>query len=89
LIKIPLLLPTIEADTTMNKNEYDIAIVGAGCAGPTAAKKAAELGLKVLLLEKSQILMHIFILKLTQGVLGEVIKGKAEKPEISYEMTTE
>ncbi len=38
----------------MGKNEYDIVIVGAGCAGPAAAKKAAELGLKVLLLEKSQ-----------------------------------
>jgi flavin-dependent dehydrogenase len=38
----------------MSKNEYDIVIVGAGCAGPAAAKKAAELGLKVLLLEKSQ-----------------------------------
>ncbi len=38
----------------MRKNEYDIVIVGSGCAGPAAAKKAAELGLKVLLLEKSQ-----------------------------------
>jgi len=38
----------------MGKDLYDIIIVGAGCAGPAAAKKAAELGLKVLLLEKSQ-----------------------------------
>ncbi len=38
----------------MSENEYDIVIVGSGCAGPAAAKKAAELGLKVLLLEKSQ-----------------------------------
>jgi geranylgeranyl reductase family protein len=39
----------------MNKNEYDCIVIGAGCAGPAAAKKAAELGLKVLLLEKSQV----------------------------------
>ena len=38
----------------MGNDLYDIVIVGAGCAGPAAAKKAAELGLKVLLLEKSQ-----------------------------------
>ncbi|HUT79929.1 MAG TPA: NAD(P)/FAD-dependent oxidoreductase [Candidatus Bathyarchaeia archaeon] len=39
----------------MTKNEYDIIVVGAGCAGPAAAKKAAELGLKTLLLEKSRV----------------------------------
>ncbi|HUU78825.1 MAG TPA: NAD(P)/FAD-dependent oxidoreductase [candidate division Zixibacteria bacterium] len=38
----------------MGNYQYDIIVVGAGCAGPAAAKKAAELGLKVLLLEKSQ-----------------------------------
>jgi electron transfer flavoprotein-quinone oxidoreductase len=38
----------------MNDNEFDVVVVGAGCAGPAAAKKAAEFGLKVLLLEKSQ-----------------------------------
>ena len=38
----------------MGNDLYDIVIVGAGCAGPAAAKKAAELGLKVLLLEKSR-----------------------------------
>jgi len=38
----------------MTTHEYDVIIVGAGCAGPAAAKKAAELGLKVLLLEKSK-----------------------------------
>ena len=36
-------------------NEYDVVVVGAGCAGPAAAKKAAELGLNVLLLEKAQV----------------------------------
>lgn len=39
----------------MGNNEYDVIIVGAGCAGPAAAKKAAELGLKTLLVEKSPI----------------------------------
>jgi len=39
----------------VTKNEYDIIVVGAGCAGPAAAKKAAELGLKTLLLEKSRV----------------------------------
>jgi electron transfer flavoprotein-quinone oxidoreductase len=38
-----------------NDNEYDVIVVGAGCAGPAAAKKAAELGLKTLLIEKSQV----------------------------------
>ena len=36
-------------------NEYDVIVVGAGCAGPAAAKKSAELGLKTLLLEKAQV----------------------------------
>ncbi len=39
----------------MSNNEYDVIVVGAGCAGPAAAKKAAELGLSVLMLEKSQV----------------------------------
>ncbi|NHJ49502.1 MAG: SCP2 sterol-binding domain-containing protein [Asgard group archaeon] len=30
-----------------------------------------------------------FYLKLENGVPGEVVKGKVEKPEISYEITTE
>ncbi len=33
--------------------DYDVIVVGAGCAGPAAAKKCAELGLKTLLVEKS------------------------------------
>ena len=32
---------------------YDVIVVGAGCAGPAAAKKAAELGLETLLVEKA------------------------------------
>ncbi len=35
------------------ENFYDVIVVGAGCAGPAAAKKTAELGLKTLLIEKS------------------------------------
>ena len=35
--------------------QYDVIVVGAGCAGPAAAKKAAELGLKTLLLEKARV----------------------------------
>ena len=38
----------------MMENQYDVIVVGAGCAGPAAAKKAAELGLKTLILEKAQ-----------------------------------
>ncbi len=45
----------MEAVTAMSKDNYDVIIVGAGCAGPAAAKKAAELGLKTLLLEKSRV----------------------------------
>jgi digeranylgeranylglycerophospholipid reductase len=36
------------------KDEYDIIVVGAGPSGSSAAKKAAEQGLKVLLIEKRQ-----------------------------------
>jgi flavin-dependent dehydrogenase len=38
----------------MSKKSYDVIIVGAGCAGPAAAKKAAELGLSALLIEKAR-----------------------------------
>jgi len=37
------------------QGQYDVIVVGAGCAGPAAARKAAELGLKTLLLEKAQV----------------------------------
>ena len=33
---------------------YDIIVVGAGCAGPAAARRAAALGLKTLILEKAR-----------------------------------
>jgi flavin-dependent dehydrogenase len=33
---------------------YDVIVVGAGCAGPAAAKRAAELGLKTILFEKAR-----------------------------------
>src|SRR5512136_22590 len=32
---------------------YDVIVVGAGCAGPAAARKAAESGLRTLLIEKA------------------------------------
>ncbi len=32
---------------------YDVVVVGAGCAGPAAARKAASLGLRTLLVEKA------------------------------------
>ncbi|MCD6121878.1 MAG: FAD-binding protein [Spirochaetales bacterium] len=38
----------------MKEKLYDVIVVGAGCAGPAAAKKAAELGLRTLILEKAQ-----------------------------------
>ena len=37
----------------MNEHSFDIVVVGAGCAGPAAAKRAAEKGLRTLLLEKA------------------------------------
>ena len=37
----------------MPQQQYDVIVVGAGCAGPAAARKAAQLGLKTLLLEKA------------------------------------
>ncbi len=39
----------------MKENQYDVIVVGAGCAGPAAAKKASELGLKTLLIEKARV----------------------------------
>jgi flavin-dependent dehydrogenase len=38
-----------------NNNDYDLIVVGAGCAGPAAARKAAQLGLKTLLVEKARV----------------------------------
>jgi electron transfer flavoprotein-quinone oxidoreductase len=38
----------------MSSKKWDIIVVGAGCAGSAAAKRAAEKGLKTLLLEKAR-----------------------------------
>ncbi len=38
-----------------DKNNYDLIVVGAGCAGPAAARKAGQLGLKTLLIEKARV----------------------------------
>lgn len=62
----------------MNDNEYDVIVVGAGCAGPAAAKKAAELGLKVLILEKSQVPGD-------KNVSGTCLNGAALlEPDLNY-----
>ena len=37
----------------MAQQEYDVVVVGAGFAGPVAARKCAEAGLKTLMLERS------------------------------------
>jgi geranylgeranyl reductase family protein len=64
----------------MSNNEYDIVIVGAGCAGPAAAKKAAELGLKVILFEKSQVPGE-------KNVSGTCLNGAAlVDPDLHYLM---
>jgi electron transfer flavoprotein-quinone oxidoreductase len=39
----------------MPQTGYDVIVVGAGCAGPAAAKKAAEMGLRTVLLEKARV----------------------------------
>jgi electron transfer flavoprotein-quinone oxidoreductase len=36
-----------------SEEHYDVIVVGAGCAGPAAAKRSADLGLKTLLIEKA------------------------------------
>ncbi len=36
-------------------DDWDVVVVGAGCAGPAAARKAASLGLRTLLLEKARV----------------------------------
>lgn len=62
----------------MSTNEYDVIVVGAGCAGPAAAKKAAELGLKTLILEKSQVPGH-------KNVSGTCLNGAALiDPDLHY-----
>ena len=37
----------------MPQQQYDVIVVGAGCAGRAAARRAAQLGLRTLLLEKA------------------------------------
>jgi geranylgeranyl reductase family protein len=39
----------------VNAKEYDVAVVGAGCAGPAAARRAAQMGLRTILLEKARV----------------------------------
>jgi electron transfer flavoprotein-quinone oxidoreductase len=39
----------------MTAEKYDVIVVGAGCAGPAAARTAARAGLKTLLLEKAPV----------------------------------
>jgi electron transfer flavoprotein-quinone oxidoreductase len=36
-------------------HSYDVVVVGAGCAGPAAARKAASLGLSTILIEKASV----------------------------------
>jgi electron transfer flavoprotein-quinone oxidoreductase len=37
-----------------DRSSYDVVVVGAGCAGPAAARKAAMLGLRTVLVEKAR-----------------------------------
>ncbi len=62
----------------MKANHYDVIVVGAGCAGPAAAKKAAELGLNTLLIEKARVPGE-------KNVSGTCLNGTALlDPELHY-----
>jgi flavin-dependent dehydrogenase len=62
----------------MSQDLYDVIVVGAGCAGPAAAKKAAELGLRTLLLEKAPVPGE-------KNVSGTCLQGAALiDPDLQY-----
>jgi electron transfer flavoprotein-quinone oxidoreductase len=62
----------------MSQDQYEVIVVGAGCAGPAAAKKAAELGLRTLLLEKAPVPGQ-------KNVSGTCLQGAALiDPDLQY-----
>lgn len=64
----------------MSEQLYDVIVVGAGCAGPAAAKKAAESGLRTLLLEKA-------LVPGEKNVSGTCLQGAALiDPDLHYLM---
>ena len=56
--------------------EYDVVVVGAGFAGPVAAKKCAEAGLKTLMLERSENPGEKVISGLTIPIYGFEFKSR-------------
>ena len=74
--------------------KYDVIVVGAGPAGLTAAKTAAEDGLKVLLIERKKVISHIErqcaqFAPISFSVLGEPIKKYGYLEPISLEVGTD
>ena len=74
--------------------KYDVIVVGAGPAGLTAAKTAAEDGLKVLLIERKKVISHIErqcaqFASIGFSVLGEPIKKYGYLEPISLEVGTD
>ncbi len=62
----------------MPGEQYDLIVVGAGCAGPAAAKKAVELGLRTLLIEKAPVPGE-------KNVSGTCLQGPAlVDPDLRY-----
>ena len=74
--------------------KYDLIVVGGGPAGLTAAKTAAEDGLKVLLIERKKVITHIErwcgqFASISFSALGEPIKKYGYLEPISLEVGTD
>ncbi len=68
-----------------NETIYDLAVVGAGIAGMVTAVRASELGLRVVVLEKSKEDKYICNTRLTSGVFHCALQSPSLEPQALFE----